>query len=81
MRVYLNSNWTQYASSLAGFTMLGVVRHDDGDAGALVLTPLGKYMQVNGALIQELDQEAVKLEIAKSQSHAGGSHGTVEVMP
>jgi hypothetical protein len=70
MRVYLNSNWAQYASELAGFTMLGIVRHDDGNAGALVLTPLGEYMQVNGALIQALDQEVVKLELAKSQAPA-----------
>jgi hypothetical protein len=36
-----------------------------------VLTPLGEYMQVNGARIQALDQEVVKLELAKSQAPAG----------
>jgi hypothetical protein len=35
------------------------------------VTPLGEYMKVNGALIQALDQEVVKLELAKSQAPAG----------
>jgi hypothetical protein len=63
MRVYLNTDWSRYASKLAGFTMLGVICHDNGDAGALALTPLGKYIQVNGALIRELNQDAVKVEL------------------
>ena len=64
MRVSLNSDWRRYASELAGFTMLGVVHGDNGEVGALAQTAFGVYVQVNGALIRDLDQEMVRVEIA-----------------
>lgn len=73
MRVYLDSDWTPYALEVAGLDMLGVVRSESGDVGALAQTHAGVYVQVIGALIRDLDQDRVKVEIAIARRRSGSS--------
>jgi hypothetical protein len=66
MRVRMCSEWVKYAEELASLHMLGVVYREHGDIGALAQTAAGVYVQVNGALITDLDQQAVAVAIAKA---------------
>jgi hypothetical protein len=68
MDIRLGPDWSTHATALSGLQMLGVITLDSGDAGALARTAAGVYVQVNGALVRDLDQPKVEEALAIAQS-------------
>ena len=70
MRVRICSEWVKYAEEMTGLRMIGVVYREHGEVGALARTAAGVYVQLNGALINDLDQQAVAAAIAKAAAES-----------
>ena len=57
-----NGPWRLYAGGgwpLRGWSMHGTVERGSGDVGALSLSPVGVYCQVNAGAVRSLDQRKV----------------------
>jgi len=57
--IIINGPWRLYTSTpLNGWTMIGTVQRDL-EIGALGLSPVGIYAQINSGVIKSLDQRKV----------------------
>jgi hypothetical protein len=65
--VDLSGDWRAFAQPLSGFEMIGTVRTPHSGEGALARSlALGLYVQVNGAAIIRIDQEALARALSAS---------------
>jgi hypothetical protein len=66
--VALGGPWWMYQGpQLPGWEIVGTVRRDNGDAGALARSRTGQWVQLNAGAARSLDQRKVAAAIAAAE--------------